>query len=92
MVLGNKAEKTKALDDEDDGDTDDKQVLLAINVGFKEQADIINYLFNLINLVFSIDPETPTVIITYPNLSQMLERGMMLSENHYLRENMSKRI
>ena len=91
-MLGNKAEKTKALDDEDDGDTDDKQVLLAINVGFKEQADIINYLFNLINLVFSIDPETPTVIITYPNLSQMLERGMMLSENHYLRENMSKRI
>lgn len=63
-----------------------------MNTGFKEQADIINYLFNVVHWVFSIDPETPTVIINYPNLSQMLERGLMLSENNYLRENMSKRI
>ena len=92
MVLGNKAEKQKALDDEDDGDSDDKKVLLGINLGFKEQAEIVNQLFNLINLVFTVDPETPSVIVNYPSLSQMLERGMMLSENRYLRENMSKRI
>ena len=42
--------------------------------------------------MFTVDPETPAVIVQYPNLSQMLERGMMLSENRYLRENMSKRI
>lgn len=92
MVLGNKAEKAKAVDDEDDGDSEDKKTLLAMNTGFKEQAEIINYLFNVVNWVFSIDLETPTVIINYPNLTQMLERGLMLSENHYLRENMSKRI
>ena len=92
MVLGNKAEKAKAVDDEDDGDSEDKKTLLSMNTGFKEQAEIINYLFNVVNWVFSIDLETPTVIINYPNLTQMLERGLMLSENHYLRENMSKRI
>lgn len=32
------------------------------------------------------------MIVNYPNLSQMLERGMILSENHNLRDNMSKRI
>ena len=42
--------------------------------------------------MFTVDPETPSVIVNYPNLSQMLERGMMLNENRYLRENMSKRI
>ena len=36
MALGNKAEKQKAIDDEDDGDSDDKKVLLGINLGFKE--------------------------------------------------------
>jgi len=52
MVLGNKAEKAKSVnDEEDDGDSDDKKVLIGVNQGFKEQADIINSLFNLINLV-----------------------------------------
>ena len=49
-------------------------------------------LFNFINEVFSLDMETPTVIVNFPELSGMLERGMILSENQYLRNSMSERI
>jgi len=31
MVAGNKAEKAKALDDEDDGDSEDKKTLVTMN-------------------------------------------------------------
>ena len=49
-------------------------------------------LFNFINEVFSLDVQTPTVIVNFPELSGMLERGMILSENQYLRNSMSERI
>ena len=91
MALGNKVEKQKAAQDDDDGDSDDKKVLQGINSGFKEQAEIVLQLFNLINVIFTIDPETPTVIVNYPRLDEMLEQGL-LSENRQLRENMGKRI
>ena len=41
MALGNKVEKQKAAQDDDDGDSDDKKVLQGINLGFKEQAEIV---------------------------------------------------
>ena len=37
-------------------------------------------------------PESPTVIMNYPDLVPMLERGMITCENQFLRENMCKRI
>ena len=81
-------------DDEDDGDSEEKKKRDQLLVSFKEQADIVKNLFNFLNEVFSrSDRETlPTVIMGYPQLSQMLERGMILTENFYLRRSMSDRI
>ena len=78
--------------DEDDGDSEDKKTLLAITSAFRQQADIVQQLFNFINEVFSLDVLTPTVIVNFPELGGMLERGMILSENQYLRSSMSERI
>jgi len=92
MVLGNKAEKAKAVDDEDDGDSEDKKLLLSITASFKEQSEIVQHLFDFISEVFSIDPETPLVIVNYPGLSSMLERGMIITENQFLRKSVGERI
>lgn len=81
MVLGNKAEKAKTIDDDDDGDSEEKKLLLSITSGFKEQSEIVQYLFDFITEVFRLDAETPFVIVNYPHLSSMLERGMILTEN-----------
>ena len=92
MVLGNKAEKAKAVDDDDDGDSEEKKLLLSITSGFKEQSEIAQQLFDFITEVFRLDAETPLVIVNYPYLSSMLERGMILTENQFLRKSMSERI
>jgi hypothetical protein len=92
MVLGNKAEKAKAVDDDDDGDSEDKKLLLSITASFREQSEIVQHLFDFISEVFSIDAETPLVIVNYPGLSSMLERGMILTENQFLRKSVGERI
>ena len=92
MVLGNKAEKAKAVDDDDDGDSEEKKLLLSITSGFKEQSEIAQQLFDFITEVFRLDAETPLVIVNYHYLSSMLERGMILTENQFLRKSMSERI
>ena len=92
MAMGNKAEKGKSMQDDDDDEMEEKKVLQTVLQGFKEQADIVSLLFKMVNQIFMIDQETLMVVVGYPNLSQMLERGMVLSENHLLRENMSKRV
>lgn len=92
MALGNKAEKAKQVDDDDDGDSEDKKLHTTITTGFREQAEIVNFLFKVIQSVSATDADTPNVIVNYPDLGSMLERGMMLSENWYVRESMSKLI
>lgn len=92
MALGNKAEKRKGSEDDDDGDSDDKNLLLSLMSGFREEADIIQHLFDFVDSVMTSHPESPTVIMNYPDLVPMLERGMITCENQFLRENMCKRI
>ena len=90
--MGNKADKSKSVDEEDDGDSEDKKLLLSIMSGFKEQSTIITSLFNYLDKVFSLDKEIPNAVVEYSDLSQMLERGIILCENQFLREVMGKRI
>ena len=49
-------------------------------------------LFDFIDEVFSFDPEGPLVVMQYPELGDMLERGMILSENANLRDSFSRRM
>jgi len=92
MAQGNKAEKTKHTDEDDDGDSDDKNQFLAIIASFKEQADILHHLFDFIDEVLNFDPEVPLVVMQYTAVGEMMERGMILSENWCLRDNFCKRM
>lgn len=81
MASGNRAEKGKGNEDDDDGDSEDKKLLVSLMKGFREQADIVHDLFDFVDSVITISPETPSVIMKYPDLEGMLERGMILCEN-----------
>lgn len=94
LAAGNKGDKSKNAgnDDEDGGDSDDKKTLMKILGDFRDQQDIVLSLFNLINEVFTVDEETPSVIVSYPQLSGLLERGMVRSESWLIRQTINERI
>ena len=81
LSLGNKVEKAKALNDEDDEDSEEKKKLVALTRSFNEQSDIVMQLFNFVRELCVFEEDSTRVIIEYPELSQMLQRGMILSEN-----------
>jgi len=63
-VMGNnKPDKNKSVEEDDDGDSEDKKQLLGIMNNCREQADIVSHLFNFVEDVSNSDAETPTVIM-----------------------------
>ena len=63
MMLGNKAEKAKKVDEDDDNDSEDRKQFLSINQAFSEQSDIMQLLFDFVDEVLSFDPEGPLVLM-----------------------------
>ena len=87
MTTGNKGEKgQKGNDDDDDEDPEDKKVMAKLHANFMEQSEIVAQLFNFVQIIFQKAPETANAINSYPELEQMLTRGMLQTENPSLRK------
>ena len=87
MTVGNKGEKgPKSNDEDDDEDPEDKKAMAKLHANFTEQSEIVAQLFNFVQVVFQQAPETADTINSYPELEQMLTRGMLQTENPALRK------
>lgn len=85
MLNGNTDRQTntanQAADEDDDGDSEDKKQYLSIIKDFKEQAIVLQQLFDFIEETLRLDSDVPHTMLKYSGLDDLLERGMVLSEN-----------
>ena len=68
-------------DDDDGYDSVDKKLFNSILEDFREQHEIIQYLFNFVDQFFLSNENAARVILMYPEFSDLLKRGLIYTEN-----------
>lgn len=75
----------KKKNDDDDGDSEDKTIQQQLKNDFKDQAEVVLHMFNVIKTMNLIDSQTGIQVLANYSLEKLITKGMMWSENLMLR-------